>query len=104
MKKVGKSVKKQIVKACKGGNVIAADPAALKRFVNTVNMGEEPDWTIVSIDIFPHVVITWGTKSAGFGNITFYKKGKKLHCDSETLPKDFVKAVLLKLVDTAIFD
>ncbi len=60
-------------------------------------------------------VVGWGVKGFGFGEITFRRKGAKKNtehgdleggksvCDSEGMSKEFVKAALLKLVETAEF-
>lgn len=62
--------------------------------------------------------IDWGAKGIGFGQIDFfYKKeddkldeygvpipeGRVLYCDNEFMSKEFVRAVLDKLVDNAQF-
>lgn len=40
----------------------------------------------------------------GFGHIAFEKDGDKTICHNESMSKDFVKAVLCKLVDDSVFD
>lgn len=45
----------------------------------------------------------WNCKGVGFGHIAFYEKEGKIYCNNETMGKDFVKAVLIKLVDESIF-
>lgn len=48
--------------------------------------------------------IGWATVSAGFGHLSFNNKDGKIHCSSETMGREFVKGVLCKLVDVAIFE
>ncbi len=44
--------------------------------------------------------ISWGAAGIGFGEFFFYKgEGDKLLCDNECMSKDFIRAVLNKLVD-----
>jgi hypothetical protein len=45
------------------------------------------------------LVVEWETVSAGFGEVTFYREGEQLFCETECMGPDFVKAVLAKLVD-----
>lgn len=71
---------------------------------------KEPDFTIEDVDIHESLRrngldIAWRTKSAGYGHVEFYKsKGGILRCDNECMSVDFVKDVLIKLVDKAVFD
>ena len=48
--------------------------------------------------------IGWATKLAGFGHLSFRNEDGKIHCSSETMSRVFVKNVLCKLVDDAVFD
>lgn len=48
--------------------------------------------------------IGWSTKSAGFGHLSFDNKDGKIHCSSETMGRNFVRNVLNKLVETAVFE
>lgn len=45
-----------------------------------------------------------GTKLVGFGHLSFKNKDGKIHCSSEGMSREFVKEVLCKLVDEAIFE
>lgn len=64
----------------------------------------EPNWTVIRAVSYNHFGVHWETTSAGFGECGFYFNDGKIHCDSEGLGRDFVRAVLNKLVDDAIFD
>ncbi len=47
-------------------------------------------------------VLSWQMKGIGFGQLTFYEKDGKLHCDSERMSKKFIKHILSNMVDEAI--
>jgi len=69
----------------------------------------KPDFTIIEVWLTEDyreglIDIGWNTKSAGFGHLSFDNKDGKIHCSSETMGREFVKKVLGKLVDDAIFD
>lgn len=66
--------------------------------------------------LFEGFRVSWGAKEIGFGQLDFYyeKEGeekdefgepinRKLKCDNEFMSKEFVQAVLMKLVDEAEF-
>jgi len=48
--------------------------------------------------------IAWCTASAGFGHLSFRNEDGQIKCSSEGMTKEFVKSVLSKLVDVAVFD
>lgn len=49
--------------------------------------------------------VRWSHTGTGFGGFYFYKDADdKLHCASELMSRDFVKARLNDLVDSAIWD
>lgn len=48
--------------------------------------------------------IGWATVSAGFGHLSFDNKNGKIYCSSETMDRKFVRSILDKLVEQAIFD
>lgn len=52
----------------------------------------------------PWVEIAWETVSAGFGSLTFFTQDGKLRMDTEAMSRDFVREVLLKLIDVAVED
>lgn len=85
----------------------AASDAALKGIVETVSTRREPDFTVTAATLkstggYPaFFCIAWETKSAGFGELTFYLRGNKLIMDSEAMSREFVMAVFAKLVDQA---
>lgn len=39
-------------------------------------------------------LIRWGTKSAGFGEVSFTQRMNELQCDNECMSRRFVKSVL----------
>lgn len=47
--------------------------------------------------------LKWGTKGAGFGTVSFAMVNGKIECQNEMMSKEFVKEVLAKMVDDAIF-
>lgn len=48
--------------------------------------------------------VGWGVHRLGFGHISFNNKDGKIYCSSEGMSREFVKEVLCKLVDVAIFE
>lgn len=72
-------------------------------------MSNKPDFTVTHVWLTEDyreglIDIGWQTKSAGFGHLSFDNKDGKIHCSSETMGRKFVKEVLNKLVDDAIFE
>lgn len=48
---------------------------------------------------------TWTAKGIGFGYLRFYLgKDGIIHCDSESMNKQFIKNMLCKMVDDCVFD
>lgn len=46
------------------------------------------------------VTFEWTAKGCGFGQLYFYRnEAGDLHCDSETMGKEFVKRMLCQMVD-----
>jgi hypothetical protein len=69
---------------------------------------EKPDFTVTRVGLPEDyreglIDISWGTKSAGFGHLSFRNEGDDIICSSENMSPEFVKEVLLKLVDVAKF-
>lgn len=81
------------------------------KFDSELVISDNPDFTIKSVKLIGAneledglaFDLAWTTESAGFGHTTFYNKKGKLYCDNETMSKDFVKAVMCKFVDEAVF-
>jgi hypothetical protein len=46
-----------------------------------------------------HLLINWGRKGAGFGQLAFYTRGGVLGCDNECMGRAFCKSVLDKLFE-----
>jgi hypothetical protein len=70
----------------------------------TLNRKGPPDYTVTEVGLDcgkNYFIVTWGTVSAGFGELTFYKKDGKIKVDTEAMGNRFCKEVLAKLVDTA---
>jgi hypothetical protein len=95
-------------KSIKSGKVKMANPAALERMDLT-----NPDFIVTEVTPeffgssyrnYGGFVIRWGTKSAGFGEISIAKdKDGILRCDNERMSREFVKSVLACLVDSCKF-
>lgn len=86
-------------------------------------MMEKKEYEILYADIsgfdnekFEGFRVNWGAKGIGFGQLDFYydksedeldEQGeiskRKLRCDNECMSKEFVKAVLNKLIEEAEF-
>ena len=107
MKKVApKKVARKIRQLAKEGKVeFAGDVTKIKL--------RDPDFTITNVKLHcagknrhsdGSFLVQWETVSAGFGTTTFYIKKGKVHCDNETMSRNFLKTVLNKLVDDAILD
>lgn len=47
------------------------------------------------------MAVEWIAKDIGFGQLLFYERKGRLHCQTECMDKDFVKAVMDKLLDGA---
>ena len=67
------------------------------------------DYTVVRVELTEDyreglIDIAWGTKTAGFGHLSFNNKDGKIHCSNEGMSRKFVKEVLDKLVDEAVFE
>jgi hypothetical protein len=45
-------------------------------------------------------VVMWSKPHCGFGELTFYLKDGKLHCDTECMSRKFVSQVLEKVAET----
>lgn len=48
--------------------------------------------------------VGWIGEGIGFGHLSFERKDNRIICHNETMSKNFIKAVLLKLVDVSILD
>lgn len=49
-----------------------------------------------------YLVMQWGAEKVGFGEITFHTKEGKLHCDTETMGKDFVISAINHFLQTQV--
>lgn len=72
-------------------------------------MFEKPDFTVTEVWLTEDyreglIDIGWSTVSAGFGHLSFKNVDGKIHCSSETMGRNFVRSVLNKLVEQAIFE
>jgi len=47
-------------------------------------------------------ILDWQCEKVGFGQITFYTKGRKLLCDTETMGPEFVRAALLHFLEKSV--
>lgn len=49
--------------------------------------------------------IDWSVASVGFGQLYFYTdENGTIHCESETMGKEFIKMVLCRMVDDCVVD
>ena len=67
------------------------------------------DFTIVKVWLTEDyreglIDIGWATVSAGYGHLSFNNVDGKIHCSSETMGRNFVRSVLNKLVEDAVFE
>lgn len=78
--------------------------------METLKSGREADFTVTRAEISgvwsynggTGFEVSWGTKSAGFGSITFTTdKNGKTHIDNEGMGIEFCGNVLLKLLENA---
>jgi hypothetical protein len=66
---------------------------------------KEPDFTVVDVEVLRAPYLRWQTASAGFGEVRFYRgEDGRVHCENECMSRDFVKSVLMRLVDDAVWD
>lgn len=70
---------------------------------------EKPDFTLTQVWLTEDyreglIDIGWATVSASFGHLSFKNKDGAIVCSNETMGKAFIKNVLDKLVETAVFD
>lgn len=56
------------------------------------------------VELLDKFTLNWYRNGIGFGQIYFYEKNGKLHCESEGMGKQFVKEVLAQMVDDTILD
>ena len=107
-KQAQQAVRTKIAKLIKAGRVKS-------RYPISINL-KDPDWTVTVVRLENAwgkwrkirdgkkigndggFCLSWGTVSAGFGELTFYLLGNKLYCDSECLGKEFVRKVLDKFM------
>lgn len=72
----------------------------------------EPDFTVTHVELTEcwfreyssGFLIKWGTKSAGFGEMTVTVKDGIFRIQNEAMSKEFLKQVFAKLVDDAILE
>lgn len=89
--------------------VMNTTPEVLTGVMGTINRNGKPDFTVIEtklegagMDPTGHYFcISWGTKSAGFGELTFYTEGGKLWVDSEGMSKKFQLEVLKHFIEQA---
>ncbi len=70
-------------------------------------MKQKPDFTVMDVELTEDyreglIDIAWVTKSAGFGHLSFGNKDGKIICSDERMGKEFVLAVLEKLVEKSV--
>lgn len=92
-----------VKEAVQDGHVEWQNPEAMDRCLETINAGKTPDFTVVDVSIDGNIGVTWATRTAGFGSVSFWIEDSKIMCDNETMDRQFVKDVLCKLVDESEF-
>jgi len=95
------------------GKVELANPEAAERMMAARRAKVPRDYTVTEAAIqaaWEHdggkgIIVTWGTVSAGFGELTLHIDGDgKLTLDTETMGREFAQAVFKKLLDDAETD
>jgi hypothetical protein len=67
-------------------------------------MDKYADLVIDDVLFYPTgMKIQWSSQSLGFGEVSFYNQDGQITVDSECMSKEFVKALLAKMVDKATF-
>jgi len=94
-------------KSAEDGKILmAASDECVQGIVENLDTGGKPDFTVTHATLRESsknfVCVAWETKSAGFGELTFYRENGHLMVDLEAMGKDFAKRVLAKLVDEAV--
>ena len=51
-----------------------------------------------------HATFNWSLKGCGFGQLHFYIRNGKTHCDNECMSKETVKEIMNILIDNCEFD
>lgn len=69
----------------------------------------KPDFTITNVWLTEDyreglIDIGWSTKSAGYGHLSFKNVDGRIQCSSEGMGRKFVRSVLNKLVEKAVFE
>jgi hypothetical protein len=101
-----------LLEALRTGNfVVAAPEEVLQGLEETLQGHQKPDFTVTHAelrDTWDHeksygMSIAWGTKSAGFGELTIAvsKETSTLRIDSEGMSPRFCKEVMSMLIDNA---
>jgi DNA-directed RNA polymerase subunit RPC12/RpoP len=79
---------------------------ALLGMLEARKKGLTSDYTVTAASLREagenYFIIAWETVSAGFGELTFYRKDGKLQADTEGMGRRFCKEVLARLVDQTI--
>lgn len=100
----------ELLEELRGDPVMDVDPKVLKGLTETLETQEPPDFTVThsairtawSREYTKGFVIQWGTKSAGFGELTFYQlEDGRLQFQNEGMSADFCKRVLTHLLESA---
>ncbi len=55
-----------------------------------------------SVYLSDEFIINWAEPNVGFGQFKFYTKNGIIYCDNETMSKEFIKSVLINMVDNCV--
>jgi hypothetical protein len=70
-----------------------------------MNIQQFLDSCPAAIDIDDDFILYWSEPGIGFGEFVFYKdEDGNIHCDSETMSKEFLKKIFARFIDEVIFD
>lgn len=69
----------------------------------------KPDFTVTKVWLTEDyreglIDVGWQTASAGFGHLSFKNKDGQIVCSDECMGKEFVKEVLMTLVEKAVIE
>ena len=103
----------EVRRLAREGKVDLANPEAAERMMAARRAGTPRDKTVTEVGIRAvwendggkGFIVTWGTVSAGFGELTLHvDKEGKVSLDTETMGREFAQAVFQKLLADAETD
>lgn len=86
--------------------ILGGSDTVLKNMLQAKAEGRPSDYTVTAASLREagenYFIIAWETVSAGFGELSFYRKEGKLQVDNEGMSARFCKEVLARLVDQTL--